>query len=121
LQFQKKRTFATCNGGPLEIIRHGRSGYHIDPDHGDLSSKTMVDFFKKCQNDPNHWIKISENGIARVEERFTWKLYASRLMTLSRIYGFWKFVTNLERDETRRYLEMFYSLMYRNMVNGIEN
>jgi sucrose synthase len=34
------------------------------------------------------------------------------MMTLSRIYGFWKYVTDLERDETRRYLEMFYALQY---------
>lgn len=28
-------TFATAHGGPSEIIRHGRSGFHIDPYHGD--------------------------------------------------------------------------------------
>ena len=28
-------TFATCHGGPSEIIKHGRSGYHVDPYHGD--------------------------------------------------------------------------------------
>ncbi len=114
-------TFATCNGGPLEIIKNGKSGFHIDPDHGELASATLLDFFKKCEKDPGYWKQISENGIKRVEERFTWKLYASRLMTLSRIYGFWKFVSNLERDETRRYLEMFYSLMFKRMVEHIEN
>ena len=34
-------------------------------------------------------------------------------MTLSRIYGFWKYMTNLERAEVRRYLELLYSLQYR--------
>jgi glycosyltransferase involved in cell wall biosynthesis len=28
-------TFATCNGGPSEIIKHGKSGFHIDPYHGE--------------------------------------------------------------------------------------
>jgi hypothetical protein len=28
-------TFATAHGGPSEIIRHGRSGFHIDPYHGE--------------------------------------------------------------------------------------
>ena len=42
-----------------------------------------------------------------------WKIYAQRLMTLSRVYGFWKYVTNLERAETRRYLEMLYGLQFR--------
>jgi hypothetical protein len=31
-------TFATAHGGPSEIIVHGRSGYHIDPYHGDAVS-----------------------------------------------------------------------------------
>ena len=42
-------------------------------------------------------------------------------MTLSRIYGFWKYVSNLERDETRRYLEMFYGLMYKRLVENVKN
>lgn len=37
-------------------------------------------------------------------------------MTLSGVYGFWKYVSNLERRETRRYLEMFYALKYRDLV-----
>ena len=59
---------------------------------------------------------ISSNAIKRIQQRYTWKLHAKRLMDLSRIYGFWKYITNLERDETRRYLEMFYHLQYRPMA-----
>jgi sucrose synthase len=40
-------------------------------------------------------------------------------MTLSRIYGFWKYVTNLDRDETRRYLEMFYGLQFRPLAESV--
>lgn len=38
-------------------------------------------------------------------------------MTLSGVYGFWKYVSNLDRRETRRYLEMLYALKYRKMVH----
>jgi sucrose synthase len=114
-------TFATQNGGPREIIEHGISGFHIDPDHGAEASKTITNFFLKCKENPEYWKEISDGGIARVEARYTWKLYASRLMTLSRIYGFWKYVSNLERDETRRYLEMFYGLMFKKLVQNIES
>jgi sucrose synthase len=114
-------TFATQNGGPSEIIENGVSGFHIDPDHGDVASKTITDFFLKCQKEPEYWNKISRGGIQRVEEKYTWKSYASRLMTLSSIYGFWKYVTNLERDETRRYLEMFYGLMFKRLVQSIDS
>lgn len=106
-------TFATQYGGPLEIIEDDVSGFHIDPNHGEKSSEIMMKFFDHCAQDPDYWARISRGGIERVQSRYTWKLYAERMMTLSRVYGFWKYVTNLERDETRRYLEMFYGLQYR--------
>ncbi|MCG5513222.1 sucrose synthase [Ectothiorhodospira shaposhnikovii] len=113
-------TFATLYGGPLEIIEHGRSGYHIDPNHGDEAARTLMAFFQRCAEDPNHWARISESGMRRVEARYTWQRYAERMMTLSRIYGFWKYVTNLERAETRRYLEMFHALQYRPLAARLE-
>jgi sucrose synthase len=106
-------TFATCFGGPSEIIEHGVSGFHIDPNHGDRAADEIAGFFERCAEDPERWEEVSRAGIERVNRRYTWRLYAERLMTLSRIYGFWKYVTNLERAETRRYLEMLYALQFR--------
>ena len=106
-------TFATCFGGPLEIIEHGVSGFHVDPNHGERAADLMAEFFERCAENPEHWDEISRGGIERVNSRYTWKLYAERLMTLSRIYGFWKYMTNLEQAETRRYLEMLYALQFR--------
>jgi len=106
-------TFATCYGGPLEIIQDGRSGFHIDPNHGGDAAASMAQFFRRCQEDPARWDTISRTAIERVRSRYTWEIHAERMLTLSCIYGFWKYVTNLERDETRRYLEMFYGLQYR--------
>jgi sucrose synthase len=67
----------------------------------------LADFFERCDREPDYWQQLSRGGIERVQARYTWERYAERMMTLSRIYGFWKYVTNLDRDETRRYLEMF--------------
>ncbi|KAA3628442.1 MAG: sucrose synthase [Proteobacteria bacterium] len=106
-------TFATCYGGPLEIIEDGISGFHINPNHGSEAADKLVRFFERCQSESGYWGRISHGSVERVRARYTWQLYAERLMTLSRIYGFWKYVTNLERDETLRYLEMFYGLQYR--------
>lgn len=114
-------TFATCYGGPLEIIENGVSGFHIDPNHGEEASKLICEFFKRCAEDENHWQQVSDGGMERVQRRYTWELYAERMMTLSRIYGFWKYVTDLERDETRRYLEMFYKLQFVPMANSISH
>lgn len=112
-------TFATCHGGPLEIIEHGVSGFHIDPQHGDEGASAIADFLERCQADPQYWERISRGGVERVRQRYTWERYAERMMTLSRVYGFWKYVTNLERDETRRYLEMFYGLQYRRLAEAM--
>lgn len=113
-------TFATWYGGPLEIIEHGKSGYHIDPNHGEAAAELMADFFEKCREDSSHWEKISEGGMKRIQECYTWRLYASRLMTLSRTYGFWKFVTNLERESAQRYNELFYATVMRDAVRKVD-
>jgi sucrose synthase len=106
-------TFATCFGGPLEIIEDGVSGFHINPNHGEEAAEKMAAFFEKCSEDPGYWDRISQGALARVDSRYTWTRYAERLLTLSRVYGFWRYVTHLERDETQRYLEMLYALQYR--------
>ncbi len=113
-------TFATCFGGPLEIIENGVSGFHIDPNHGDQAAAGMADFFYRCQQQDDYWKRISDAGLRRVAERYTWERYADRMMTLSRIYGFWKYVSDLERAETQRYLHMFYSLQFRPLAQKLD-
>lgn len=113
-------TFATCFGGPSEIIEPGISGFHIDPNHGDRAALRMADFFKRCRAKPAYWEQLSNGSLQRIEERYTWEIYAERMMTLARIYGFWKYVTNLERAETHRYLEMFYALQYRPLAATVK-
>jgi sucrose synthase len=81
----------------------------------------MAGFFAECSDDPTRWQALSRGAIDRVRRRYTWKLYAERLMTLSRVYGFWRHVTDLDRAETRRYLEMLYALQYRPLAAAIED
>ncbi|XP_048320809.1 sucrose synthase 2 [Ziziphus jujuba] len=112
-------TFATCHGGPAEIIEHDVSGFHVDPYHPDQMAALLVDFFEKCQKEPGYWDKISGGGLKRIYERYTWKIYSERLLNLAGVYGFWKYVSKLERQETRRYLEMFYILKFRDLVKSL--
>ena len=112
-------TFATCYGGPSEIIEDGISGFHFDPVRGEESTGRVLEFFLAAAKDRTVWDKVSKAGIKRVQEKYNWDLYASKLMTLARVYGYWKFSTNLERQETVRYLEMFYGLMYRKLAETI--
>lgn len=113
-------TFATCFGGPMEIIENDISGFHINPNNEDSISRLLADFFTRCRQEPEYWDRIARGGIDRVEAKYTWKLYAKRMMTFARIYGFWRYVSDLERMETRRYLEMFYSLQYRPLAKSLE-
>ncbi len=112
--------FATRFGGPLETIEEGVSGFHIDPNHGREATAKMLEFFRSCREDPELWARISEGAMRRTEERYNWPLYASKLLKLSRIYGFWRYISDIEREETRRYLEMFYGLMYRPLARSVE-
>jgi sucrose synthase len=105
--------FATANGGPREIIEHGRSGFHIDPEDGPAAAEAIAAFLEASATEPEAWRRISEAALVRVAARYTWRRYAERMMNLSRIYGFWKFVSGLQREETARYLSMFYHLQFR--------
>jgi sucrose synthase len=112
-------TFATCFGGPLEIIEDGVSGFHIDPTRGAEAAEKIAEFFAQCKEEPEHWKRISQGSLERIESRYTWGNYAERLLTLSRVYGFWRYVTHLEREETQRYLEMLYALQYRPLADNM--
>ncbi|KAK4479001.1 hypothetical protein RD792_014510 [Penstemon davidsonii] len=112
-------TFATLHGGPAEIIIHGKSGFHIDPYNGEQVGDLLVDFFEKSKKEPEHWEAISTGGLKRIKEKYTWEIYSDRLLTLAGVYGFWKYVSKLNRLEIRRYLEMFYALKYRTLAEAV--
>ncbi|KAK9861013.1 hypothetical protein WJX84_007516 [Apatococcus fuscideae] len=109
-------TFATSRGGPAEIIVHGESGFHIDPYHVEDAGNILADFFEKVAEDEQHWLDLSAKSLERIFKNFTWEIYAKKLMTLSRVYTFWKYVSHIDRQDTRRYLEMFYTLKLRPLI-----
>jgi sucrose synthase len=111
--------FATRYGGPLEIIEEGVSGFHIDPNNGEEAAACMLEFFNRCASEKNYWKEISEGAMKRVQENYTWKRYAKRMLSLSRIYGFWKYMTKIEHADTRMYISMFYQLMYKRLAEQV--
>lgn len=106
-------TFATQYGGPLEIIEDEKSGFHINPVDGAAAAKKIVEFFRRCNTDIDYWGKISKAGIERVDTTFNWELYAKNLLSLAKIYGFWKYTTNLEMTELHAYLNLMYHTLYK--------
>jgi sucrose synthase len=111
--------FATKNGGPSEIIRDRESGFHIDPFHGGSAAELMADWFERSAREGGApWRRVSEAGLRRIEERYTWRLYAGRLLSLTGCFAFWRLVSDLERVETRRYLQSLYCLLLRPRVEA---
>lgn len=112
-------TFATNQGGPAEIIVDGVSGFHIDPLNGDESSNIISDFFEKCKVDPSHWNAISAAGLQRINECYTWKIYANKLVDMGNIYTFWRQVNKEQKEAKQRYIQMFYNLIFKNLVKTV--
>jgi sucrose synthase len=114
-------TFATQYGGPLEIIEDEKSGFHINPVDGKAAALKLVDFFSRCKSDNGYWDKISKAGIKRVDTAFNWELYAKDLLSLAKIYGFWKYTTNLEMTEMNAYLDLIYHTLYKPRAKAMLN
>lgn len=104
---------ATKYGGPLEIIQHKINGFHIDPINNDESKKILLDVINNFEADPSNWDKISQNGIKRVNEAYNWKLYSNKLLTLSKIFGFWRYLTDLDMKDMEAYLDIIFHSLYK--------
>ncbi|KVI08673.1 Glycosyl transferase, family 1 [Cynara cardunculus var. scolymus] len=112
-------TFATNQGGPAEIIVDGVSGFQIDPNNGDESSNKIADFFQKCKEDAEYWNIISEGGLKRIYECYTWKIYANKVLNMGNIYTFWKQLNKEQKQLKQRYIQLFYNLHYKSMVRTV--
>ena len=111
--------FATFYGGPLEIIEDSKSGFHIDPINEKETTEKIIKFLRKCEKDNSYWGKISERAIKRVDTAYNWELYANKLLSLAKIYGFWKYTTNIDMEEMNAYLDVLYHLLYKPRANKI--
>ncbi|MBL1215515.1 MAG: sucrose synthase [Ignavibacteriae bacterium] len=104
---------ATKYGGPLEIIQNGVSGFHIDPINKEESKQILLDVVTRFNQDENYWKEISQNSIKRVNEAYNWKLYSNKLLTNSKIFGFWKYLTDLDMKDMEAYLDIVYHLLFK--------
>ncbi|CAN6802132.1 unnamed protein product [Brassica oleracea] len=112
-------TFATNQGGPAEIIVDGVSGFHIDPNNGDESVARIGDFFSKCSTDGLYWDSISNAGLKRIYECYTWKIYAEKLLKMGSIYGFWRQVNEDQKKAKQRYIDMLYNLQFKPLTKKV--
>ncbi|CAI9289173.1 unnamed protein product [Lactuca saligna] len=113
-------TFVTNQGGPAEIVVDGVSGFHIDPNNGDESSEKIADFFTKCKVDVEYWDRLSQAGLQRIYECYTWKIYANKVLNMGSMYGFWKQLNKENKQAKQRYIDILYDLQFKKLAKNIE-
>ena len=113
--------FATRYGGPLEIIEDGKSGFHIDPVNKTESTMNILSFLERITKEPEYWNKISTAAVRRVDNNFNWKQYSENLLSLAKIYGFWKYTSKIEMTEMNAYLDIIYHLLYKPRADEVIN
>ena len=107
-------TFGPKFGGPLEIIEYGKSGLLLNTSKPEFIAASLQDFADACRKDLNYWQRLSQNGIVRVKEHFNWRLYSQRLVSLTKLYGFWRFSVSGEgKIKMDRYCDFLYHFLIR--------
>lgn len=48
---------------------------------------------------------------------YTWQIYATKVLNMASIYGFWRTLDKEERQAKQHYLHMFYNLQFRKLVS----
>lgn len=113
-------TLATQFGGPSEIIEDGKSGFLLNTSQPEVMAEDIVRFVKRCADREEAWEEVSENGIRRVREKFTWGRYSERLMHLTKLYGFWRYAVAEEgMVKMDRYCDVLYHLLLRDRAETL--
>ena len=114
-------TFAPKFGGALEIIEYGINGFLLNTSKPELISKSLEHFIEQCETDENLWKTISTNGIQRVQDRFNWKSYSKHLISLTKLYGFWRYaVSGKGMLELDRYCDLIYHFLLKERARQVE-
>jgi sucrose synthase len=114
-------TFGPVFGGPSEIIEHGKSGYLINTSKPELIAKALEEFHRDSSKHKELWQNISESGVTRVRENYTWKLYSSSLIKQTKLYGFWRFsVAEKGKEEMDRYSDVLYHFLFKERAEKLK-
>lgn len=113
-------TFATQFGGPSEIIEDRRSGYLLNTSKPELMAAALEQFIADCDDDSELWERISKQGIRRVKKHFTWDLYSQKLISLTKLYGFWRYTVAGEGMlKLDRYCDLLYHLLFKDRAKRL--
>jgi len=115
-------TFGPVFGGPSEIIEHGKSGYLINTSKPELIAKALEEYCRDNLKHKDLWQNVSEAGVSRVRENYTWKLYSSSLIKQTKLYGFWRFsVAEKGKEEMDRYSDVLYHFLFKERTKRLKH
>ncbi|NDJ18645.1 sucrose synthase [Myxacorys almedinensis] len=106
-------TFATEFGGPAEIIEDDKYGFLINPTNYSDATRKMIEFLDRCDADPSYWQEVSDRGIQRVHDDYTWQLHTKQLLLSTKLYSFWNYLHRNDRESLLRYLELIFHLIFK--------
>jgi len=106
-------TFVTEFGGSLEILGEYHNQFCINPTDLEGTSRRILDFFDQCDSDPKHWQENSDWAVQQIQNHYTWQLHTRHLLLLAKMYSFWNFVFQDDRQALLRYLDTLFHLVYK--------
>lgn len=62
----------------------------------------------------NHDVVIDK---IRCFDSYTWKIYATKVLNMGSVYGFWRQLNKDEKQAKQRYIQLLYNLQFRNLVS----
>jgi sucrose synthase len=105
--------FASQFGGPSEIIEDNINGYLINPTNLEETAQRILHFLDQCDVDPSHWELMSNRAIHRVQDRYSWDIHTTKLLSLANLYWFWNQISPNNREALFRYLELLFHFIYK--------
>jgi sucrose synthase len=106
-------TFVSEFGGSLEILGETHSHFHINPTDLEGTSKRILDFLDQCNLDPQYWQDNSDWAVQQIKNHYTWQLHTRHLLLLAKMYSFWNFIFQDDRQALLRYLDTLFHLVYK--------
>jgi sucrose synthase len=113
-------TFGPIFGGPSEIIEDKKSGFLLNTSRPDLIGEGIWDFVSECSQNKNRWKQVSERGMERIREKYTWARYSEKLFSLTKLYGFWRYTESQQgMIKLDRYCDLLYHLFLKPRAEAI--
>ncbi|KAJ6861837.1 hypothetical protein NC651_037790 [Populus alba x Populus x berolinensis] len=68
---------------------------------------------------PDTGISIQWRGLKGINECYTWKIYANKLLSMGNMYSFWRQLNKEQKLAKQRYMQLFFNLKFRELVQSV--